>query len=84
MLRVVTQALRDRCSAQCPILNPTIECTGALLEFHISARYKSHHDTSLSYIEDALHRFHTFKVVCVLGPAGKEAKANANTLRTIT
>jgi len=46
------------------------------------ARYKSHDDAALSYMEHALHRFHTFKDVFLLGRAGKEAKAKANTLRT--
>jgi hypothetical protein len=32
-------------------------------------------------MEDALHRFHTFKDVFLLGRAGKKAKAKANTLR---
>jgi hypothetical protein len=36
----------------------------------------------LSYMEDALHRFHNFKDVFLLGQAGKKAKAKANTLRT--
>jgi hypothetical protein len=33
-------------------------------------------------MEDALHRFHTFKDVFLLGQAGKKAKAKANALRT--
>jgi len=32
-------------------------------------------------MEDALHRFHTFKDVFLLGRAGKKAKAKANALR---
>jgi len=46
------------------------------------AQYKSHDDTTLSYMEDGLHRFHTFKDVFLLRQAGKKAKAKANTLRT--
>jgi len=46
------------------------------------ARYKSHDDATLSYMEDALHRFHNFKDVYSLGRAGKKAKAKAHTLRT--
>jgi hypothetical protein len=46
------------------------------------ARYKSHDDATLSYIEDTLHRFHTLKDVLLLGRAGKKAKAKANALRT--
>jgi len=46
------------------------------------AQYKSHHDATLSYMEDALHRFHTFKDVFLLGRASEKAKAKANVLRT--
>jgi len=46
------------------------------------ARYKSHNDATLSYMEDALCRFHTFKDVFLLGRAGKWEKAKANALRT--
>jgi hypothetical protein len=45
------------------------------------ARYKSHDDATLSYIEDTLHHFHTFKDVFLLGQAGKKAIAKANALR---
>jgi len=45
------------------------------------APYESHDDATLSYMEDSLHRFHTFKDVFVLGQAGKKAKAKANALR---
>jgi hypothetical protein len=44
--------------------------------------YKSHDDATLSYMEDALHRFHTFKDVFLLGRASKKGKAKANALRT--
>jgi hypothetical protein len=46
------------------------------------APYKSHDDATLSYMEDALRRYHTFKDVFLLGRAGKKAKAKANALRT--
>jgi hypothetical protein len=46
------------------------------------ALYKSHDDATLSYMEDALHSFHTFQDVFLLGRAGKKAKAKANALRT--
>jgi len=45
------------------------------------ARYKSHDDAALSYMQDALCRFHTFKDVFLLGQAGRKAKAKANALR---
>jgi hypothetical protein len=46
------------------------------------AQYKSHNDATLSYIEDAFDRCHTFKDGFLLGRSGKKAKAKANTLRT--
>jgi hypothetical protein len=82
LLGVVTQSLRGGSPAQRPIFNPAIQCTRALLEFYMYARYKSHDDATLSYMEDALHRFHTLKDVFLLGRAGKKAKAKANALRT--
>jgi len=82
LLGVVTQSLRGGSPAQRPIFNHAIECTRALLEFYMYAQYKSHDDATLSYMEDALHRFHTFKDVFLLGRAGKKAKAKANALRT--
>jgi len=45
------------------------------------ARYRSHDDAILSYMEDALHCFHTFKDVFLLRRASKKAKATANALR---
>jgi hypothetical protein len=61
LLGVLTQSLQGGHPAQRPIFNLAIECTGALLEFYMYARYKSHDDGTLSYMEDALHRFHTVK-----------------------
>jgi hypothetical protein len=82
LLGVVTQSLRGGSPAQRPIFNCAIECTRALLEFYMYARYKSHDNATLSYLEDTLCRFHTFKDVFLLGRAGKKAKATANPLRT--
>jgi hypothetical protein len=82
LLGVVTQSLRGGSPTQHPIFNHTIECTCGLLEIYMSARYKSPDDATLSYMEDALHRFYTFKDVFLLWRAGKKAKAKANALRT--
>jgi len=82
LLGVVTQSLRRGSPAQRPIFNRATECTRALLEIYMYARYKSHDDATLSYMEDTLCRFHTFKDVFLLGRAGKKAKAKANALRT--
>jgi len=81
LLGVVTQSLRGRSPAQRPIFNHAIECTQALLQFYMYARYQSQHDATLSYMEDALRHFHTFKDVFLLGQASKKAKAKANALR---
>jgi len=81
LLGVVTQSLQGGSPAQRPIFNHAIECTRVLLEFCMYARSKSHDDTTLSYMEDALHHFHTLKDVLLLGRAYKKAMAKANTLR---
>jgi hypothetical protein len=82
LLGVVTQSVRSGSPAQRPIFNRAIACTQALLEFYMYAQYKSHDDATLSYMEDALHRFHSFKDVFLLGRGGKKANAKANALRT--
>jgi len=82
LLGVVTQSLRGGSPAQRPIFNRAIQCTHALLQFYMYARYKSHDDATLSYMEHALHHFHTFKDVFLLGRAGKKVKAKANALGT--
>ena len=82
LLGVVTQSLQGGSPTQRPVFNGAIECTRALIEFYMYARYKSHDDATLSYMEVALHHFHTFKDVFLLGRAGKKAKARANALRT--
>jgi hypothetical protein len=81
LLGVVTQSLRGGSPAQRPIFNRAIKCTRALIELYVYALYKSHDDATLSYMEDALDRFHTFKYVFLLGRASKKAKAKANALR---
>jgi len=74
LLGVVSQSLQGGNPAQRPIFNRAIECTRALFEFYMYARYKYHDNATLSYMENALHRFHTFKDVSLLGRAGKKAK----------
>jgi len=39
--------------------------------FLLMAQYQSHDDATLSYLEDALHQFHTFKDVFLVGQASK-------------
>jgi hypothetical protein len=80
LLGVETQSLRGGSPAQRPIFNRTIGCTQALLECYMSARYKSHDDPTLSYMEDTLSCFHPFKGVFLLRGAGKKAKAKDNAL----
>jgi hypothetical protein len=81
LLSVVTQSLRGESPAQHPIFNSAIQCTQALLEFYMYARYKSHHEATLSYLEDSLGHFLTFKEVFLLRQAGKRVKAKAHALR---
>jgi len=64
---IVTQSLRGGSPPRSPIFNCPIDCTRTLFEFFMYAQYKSHDDATLSYMEDALHRFHTFKDVLLLG-----------------
>jgi hypothetical protein len=45
------------------------------------APYTSHDDKTLSYMEDALQRFHTCIDGFLLWCAGKKAKAKPNALR---
>ena len=82
LLGVVTQSLRSASPAQRPIFIHPIECTRVLLGFYMYAQYKHHNDATLSYMEDALRCFHTFKDGFLLGRAGKKAKVKANALRT--
>jgi len=79
---VVTQSLQGGSPAQRPIFNCVIKCTQALLEFYMYAQYKSRDNATLSYMQDALCHFHTFKDVFLLGQAGSKAMAKANALRT--
>jgi hypothetical protein len=81
LLGVVTQSLQGGCHAQRPIFNRVILGTWVLLEFYMYGRYKSHDYATLSYMQDALHRVHTFKDVFLLRRAGNMTKAKAKALR---
>jgi len=52
LLGVVTESLQGGCPTRCPTFNHTIECTWALLEFYMYARYISHNDATSRYMED--------------------------------
>jgi hypothetical protein len=67
LLGVVTQSLQVGNPAHSPIFNCSIQCTQALLELPIYARYNSQDDPTLGYMEDTLHHFHAFKDVFLLG-----------------
>ena len=82
LLGVVTKPLRGGSPTQYPIFNHPIGCTQALWECYMYGRYKSHDDATLSYFEDALCLFHTFKDIFVLRLASKWVQAKANPLRT--
>jgi hypothetical protein len=80
LLVVVTQSLRGGSPAHRPICNLAIDCTRAMLEFYMSAPYKSHNAAPVSYMQNAVHLFHSFKDVFLLRRDGKKAKARANAL----
>jgi len=80
LLRVVTQSLRGGSPAQHRILNNPIECPRALLKVYMYARYNSHDDATLSYMEDPLHCSHSFKDVFFLRQAGNKSKIKTNAL----
>jgi len=81
LLGVVTQSLQGGSPAQFPIFNRPIESTRALLKLYMYAQYKSHDDATLSYLEDPLCRFPTFKDDFLLGQAGKRVNDKVNALR---
>jgi hypothetical protein len=81
LLGVVTKSLRGGSPAQRLIFNRTIECIWASLQFYMYARCRSNDDATLSYMEDAMHRFHSIKDVFLLGRASKQAKVNAKAQR---
>jgi len=70
---VVTQSLWGRCRTQRPFFNRAIDCTRAFSELSMYAQHESHDDATLRFIDNALHSFHTFKDVFLLGQAGKKA-----------
>jgi hypothetical protein len=80
LLEIVTQSLRGGNTAQHPIFNHAIECTQELLDFSMYAGYKSNDDVTLTYMEDTLQRFHTFKNVFLLRRHGKKVKPKFNAL----
>jgi len=82
LIGVVTQIVQGRCPTRHRIFKRAIESTWALFEFYMYARYKSDDDATLSFMEDALHCFHSFKDFFWLGRAGKILKARANALGT--
>jgi hypothetical protein len=67
LLGVLTQSLQGGSLAQHPIFQRAIEFTQALLEFYMYAGYKFRDDATLSYMEDTLCSFHTFRYVFLPG-----------------
>ncbi|KAF8538639.1 hypothetical protein BDD12DRAFT_884597 [Trichophaea hybrida] len=80
-LGVSTQLQSGGSPALCPIFNRAVDCTRVLLEFYMYAGYTSHHDAALSFMDDALCRFHTINDVFLLRQPGKMGKAKANALK---
>jgi hypothetical protein len=82
LLGVVTQTLQGGNSAQHPIFKCASVYPQALSEFNMYTRYKCQDDATLSYLKHAFHCFQTFRDVLLLGRAGNQAQAKANSLRT--
>jgi hypothetical protein len=82
LLAVVTQSRQGGNPAQRPIFTRAIQCIRTLIELYMYARYTSYEDATLSYMDDTLRSFHTFKDVFFLRRAGTKAKAKAKALRT--
>jgi hypothetical protein len=82
LLGVVTQSLPGGSPAQRSIFNPAIECIWGLLKSHMYARYISHNDATLSYMEDDVNGFHTLRDDFSLRRASKKVKAKAKALGT--
>lgn len=61
--------------------NRALEFTWALLQLYIHATYNSQNDTTLSYIEDAIHHCYTLDDVFLLQLASKISKVKATGLR---
>jgi len=74
LLGVVTQTPRGRSPAQCSIFNRPIQGTQGLLEFSMYARYKSHDDATLNYMEDTLRRSHTSQMFSYSGGLRKRQR----------
>jgi len=47
----------------------------------MAARYKSHNDATLSFVEDTFCHFHAFKDVFLLGRGSTNAKEKLNSLK---
>jgi hypothetical protein len=82
LLGVVTMSLRGRYPTQHLIFNHSTEFAWVLSEWYMYALFKSHDNATSSYMENAMHCFHTFRDVVLLMEASKKAKAKVNALRT--
>jgi hypothetical protein len=66
-LGIATQSLRGRSPTQYSIYNHAIECSRILVEFYMYAKYTSHSNATLRYIDDAFPCIRTFKDVSLHG-----------------
>jgi len=74
LIGVETQTLRGGSTAQDPIFNHPIECTGPFFDIYMYSHYQSHDNAILSYMMDTLNHFHTFKDVLLLRRACEMVK----------
>jgi hypothetical protein len=63
LLAVITNALRCPNASEKQTFEDAIQCTQALLEFYHYCQNPSHDEDTLNPMDDALHRFHNFKLV---------------------
>jgi hypothetical protein len=71
---VVTQSQRGGSPEQHPIFNRAMECTWALLEMYMYAKYKSQDDITLCCLENDVLCIHTIQDVFSLGHADTTVK----------
>ena len=74
VLAAFAAALRSPTEAQRHPFRVATRCVAALIDFHLLAQYKTHTETTLQYMHDALETFHEEKVIFQEFRVGKRAK----------
>jgi hypothetical protein len=74
VLPAFTAALRAPTEAQRHSFKAATRCVAALIDFHLLAQYKTHTETTLQYMQDALDSFHREKDIFQEFRVGKRAQ----------